>query len=232
MPIFGPGPATNRRDRHELSLHRYDERFVGTRPIERQLDVSARHPLDQMDALFDRQVVGRGPVDLENAILRADIRHERWAALDRADDSDFAGRQFHRFNADAVELSFGPLIELLVLFGVVIGAVRVELAHHPVDRAADQGVVVRRFDVVMENLDMHVEQGAESAIQRIAPQQNLRHLPQQDSDDRADRDPDKVTFGHRVSRLPELALVLLWLSARAVRPVISVPFKTRAGWTL
>ena len=118
---------------------------------QREHDLGARLAAHLLDRLRQRHAARRGVVDLDDEVAGLDAGAEGRRVLDRRDDADEAVLDAD-LDAQAAEVALGGDLQLLERVGVEEVGVRVEPAHHPVDRFLDQLLVGDRLDVVALDL--------------------------------------------------------------------------------
>ena len=104
-----------------------------------------------LDRLGQRHAARRGVVDLDDQVAGLDAGAERGRVLDRRDDAHDAVLDAD-LDAEAAELALRGDLQFLERLGVEEVGVRVEPAHHAVDRFLDELVVGDRLDVVALDL--------------------------------------------------------------------------------
>jgi len=114
-----------------------------------------------LDRIAQAHALDRRLVDFHDQIARLDAGTKGRGILDRRDDLDET--VFHAdLDAQAAEFSLGADLQLLIFFGVEIGRMRIEAAHHAANGFGDELLILHRLDVAL--LDCVVDLGERPQI--------------------------------------------------------------------
>ena len=153
---------------YDLANQRKFQRPVLALARDRELDGRLGLAAHFLDRVGKRETLGRLIVDLDDEIARLHAGTGSRRVLDRCDNPDIAvfGPDF---DSQAAEFPANAGFELLVLFRVQIGRMRVELGQHALDRAGQEFFVFHRFDVTLLDVAEYFGQGLDfGQRQRVA----------------------------------------------------------------
>ncbi len=134
-----------------------------------QRDLLSRVALDHINGFVEAHLVGGLAVDLEDNVAGQHSRFVGGCARHGTNDSELIARLRigADMDADAAELAFARLAELLVFFGVDIGGVRVEPFKAALNHVGDEflfALLVHGRDVALTHFVQRIDHEADHFI--------------------------------------------------------------------